>query len=164
VNSGEINLISFDGTTVANPAQALTADLHATTGKWYAIDGATGALVAATLGTPVAGSVRYAAAASGTADFTLYRNSGGSFEGMVNSTGANPVGATALALVKAHGLYPITTGLGSDAFYLNVADERCPLRGGNWSYAASAGVFNLNCNDARSIAVGNIGGRLALIL
>jgi hypothetical protein len=164
VNSGEINLISFDGTTAANPAQAITADLHATTGKWYAIDGATGALVAATLGTPVAGSVRYAAAASGTADFTLYRNSGGSFEGMVNSTGANPVGATALALVKAHGLYPITTGLGSDAFYLNVADERCPLRGGDWSASATAGVFALDCAYARSNTAAGIGGRLALIL
>jgi hypothetical protein len=164
VNSGEINLISFDGTTAANPAQAITDDLHATTGKWYAIDGATGALVAATLGTPVAGSVRYAAAASGTADFTLYRNSGGSFEGMVNSTGANPVGAVALALVKAHGLYPITTGLGGDAFYVDVTSERCPSRGGYWGYSALAGVFTLDCTGARSTSSDGIGGRLALIL
>jgi hypothetical protein len=108
--------------------------------------------------------VRYAAAASGTADFTLYRNSGGSFEGMVNSTGANPVGAVALALVKAHGLYPITTGLGGDAFYVDVTSERCPFRGGSWSYSANAGVFSLFCFSARSVAGGGIGGRLALIL
>ena len=164
VNSGEINLISFDGTTVANPAQALTADLHATTGKWYAIDGATGALVVATLGTPVAGSVRYGNANSGTADFTLYRANGGSFEGMVNSTGVNPVGATALALVKTHGLYPAATGLSGDGFYIDVTAERCPIRGGGWDNSAFAGVFTLNCIAARAGAGAGLGGRLALIL
>ena len=161
VNSGEINLISFDGTTAANPAQAITADLHATTGKWYAIDGATGALVAATLGTPVAGSVRYAV--SGTADYTLVRNNSGSFEGMTNP-GTVPVGATALALVKAHGLYPITTGLGSDVFYIDVTSERCPIRSGHWTDSAYAGVFSLGCSNARSAAYDNMGGRLALVL
>jgi len=164
VNSGEINLISFDGTTAGNPAQAITEDLHATTGKWYAIDGATGALVAATLGAPVAGSVRYAAATSGTADYTLYRNSGGSFEGMVNSTGANPVGAAALALVKTHGLYPIASVLGGDGFWLSVAGEMCPLRGGHWSYAANAGVFALYCSSTRAATGTAFGGRLALLL
>jgi hypothetical protein len=66
--------------------------------------------------------------------------------------------------VKAHGLYPITTGLGSDAFYLNVADERCPLRGGGWYYSALAGVFYLDCYSARSVTYDTVGGRLALIL
>jgi hypothetical protein len=158
INNGEIQVIEN------NNAALSTADFGASSAEWMAIDGATGALVAATLGTPVAGSVRYAAAASGTADFTLYRNSGGSFEGMVNSTGANPVGAVALALVKAHGLYPITTGLGGDAFYVDVTSERCPLRGGHWYRSAAAGVFALLCDTARSTAHGAVGGRLALIL
>lgn len=164
VKNGEINIISFDGTTIGNPCQAITADLHASTGRWYAIDGATGALVAATLGTPVAGSVRYASAASGTADFTLYRTSGATFEGMVNSTGANPVGAVALALLKTHGLFPVTTGLGGDYFYLNAAIEALPLRGGHWTYAAGAGVFALGCNTARGTGDTGLGGRPALVL
>lgn len=163
-NSGEINLISFDGTTAANPANATAADLHPSTGKWYAIDGATGNLVAATLDAPVAGSVRYASANSGTADFTLYRSSNSSFEGMVNSTGPNPVGATALALVKTHGLYPATTGLGGDVWVLNVAGERCPSRGGYWNDSAHAGVFALGCGSARSGTGPALGGRVALVL
>lgn len=34
-----------------------------------------------------------------------------------------------------------------------------PIRGGNWNNAASAGVFNLNCNNARSNSNANIGAR-----
>lgn len=164
VNSGEINVISFDGTTIGNPALAVTADLHATTGRWFAINGATGALMAATLGSPVAGSVRYASAASGTADYTLYRTTGQTFEGMVNSTGANPVSVAALALVKTHGLFPLTGSLSGDGFWLSVAGEMCPIRGGDWNFSAVAGVFALHCTYARSSATSSLGGRLALIL
>lgn len=34
-----------------------------------------------------------------------------------------------------------------------------PIRGGNWNNSASAGVFNLNCNNARSNSNTNIGAR-----
>lgn len=34
-----------------------------------------------------------------------------------------------------------------------------PIRGGNWNNAATAGVFALNCNNARSNVNNNIGAR-----
>ena len=36
----------------------------------------------------------------------------------------------------------------------------CPIRSGDWNNSAIAGVFNLNCNNDRSNANDNIGGRL----
>lgn len=39
--------------------------------------------------------------------------------------------------------------------------KRLPIRGGNWNNGASAGVFALNLNNARSNANTNIGGRPA---
>lgn len=37
--------------------------------------------------------------------------------------------------------------------------QALPIRGGNWNNAANAGVFTLNCNNARSNANNNIGAR-----
>lgn len=39
--------------------------------------------------------------------------------------------------------------------------ERLPIRGGNWNNGASAGVFALNLNNARSNSNSNIGFRPA---
>jgi len=155
LNAGEIQIIAD------NDAALITTDFSAGSAAWKAIDGATGALVAP--GT--AGTVKYANANSGTADFTLYRASGGSFEGMVNSTGANPVSAAALTVLKAHGLYPVAAaGLGSDVFYLDVTSERVPLRGGSWDNGSVAGVFALHLNLPRSTSTPGIGARPAFVL
>ena len=92
---------------------------------WKAIDGATGALVAP--GT--AGTVKRSLSASGTADWTIYCGNGVAFSSAVNSTGANPVGATALQLLKQHGLFPIaSSGLGGDGYWGDVTGERLPIR------------------------------------
>lgn len=155
INAGEIQIIAD------NDAALTATDFSAASASWKAISGATGALVAP--GT--AGTVKYANANSGTADYTLYRSSGGSFEGMVNSTGANPVSTAALNLLKAHGCFPVAaSGLGSDAFYLDVTSERVPLRGGAWADGASAGVFYLNLYPARSPSYATIGARPAFVL
>lgn len=155
INNGEIHVIEN------NNAALSTADFGVSSAEWMAIDGATGALVAP--GT--AGTVKYAGANSGTADYTLYRASGSSFEGMVNSTGANPVSAAAIARLKALGLFPVApSGLGGDGFYLNVSGERLPYRGGGWLYAAIAGVFALNLSSARTGSSADIGARPAFVL
>ena len=155
VNMGEIQIHEN------NNAALFTADFAAGSAAWRAIDGATGALVAP--GT--VGTVKYAAATSGTTDFTLYRNSGGTFEGMVNSTGANPVGAAALTLLKSLCAFPhVSAGLGGDAFYLNAGIEALPLRGGSWDNSAGAGVFALHCGDPRSVVYGSFGARPAFVL
>jgi hypothetical protein len=154
MNAGEIQIIEN------NNAALSTADFGVSSAEWKAIDGATGALVAP--GT--AGTVKYANANSGAADFTLYRARGGSFEGMVNSTGANPVSAAALQLLKRHGLFPIAgSGLGGDGFYLDVTGERVPLRGGAWGNAAITGVFALSLSNPRSDADVTIGARPAFV-
>ena len=163
LNSYEINVISYDGTTIGNPALFASTDMVLSSPKWYAINGSTGALMLATAGTPTANSVRYASAASGTADYTLYCASGAAFEGMVNSTGANPVGTTALNLCKTHGLFPRATYSNGDAFYLN-AGEVIPARGGSWSNSSGAGVFALSCDAARAVSYAGLSARPALLL
>ena len=143
-----------------NDAAADAADLSSATGPWRAIAGATGALVAP--GT--AGTVHYADANSGTADYTLYRSSGQSFEGMANSTGASPVGADALALCKALGLFPIDSSLGGDVVYIKMSGERVPFRGGNWYNGAAAGVRALSLGNARSRSLAFLGVRPAFVV
>jgi hypothetical protein len=152
---GEIQIIE-------NNDAALTAtDFSATSAAWKAVDGATGTLVAP--GT--AGTVKYASANSGTADYTLYRASGSSFEGMVNTTGAAPVSAAAIAKLKALGLFPVApSGLGGDGFYLSVSGERLPFRGGDWGSAAITGVFALFLSSDRTFSLAYIGARPAFVL
>lgn len=153
LNAGEIQIMEN------NDAAASTADFSAGSAAWKAIDGATGVLVAP--GT--AGTVKYANANSGTADFTLYRSSGSSFDGMANSTGANPVSAAALQVLKRYGLFPIAASLGGDGFYLDVTGERVPIRGGHWTDAAFAGVFALVLSNPRSLSYADIGARPAFV-
>lgn len=144
-----------------NDAAQHTLDLSAASSLWQAIDGATGALVAP----GSAGTVRYASASSGTADYTLYCNSGSDFSSTQNSTGANPVGTAALERLKALGLFPIASqGLGGDGLYLNDAGERLPCRGGSWSSAGGAGVFALDLRHTRSNSRASIGARPAFVL
>lgn len=155
VNNGEIQVLAN------NDAALVTADFSAGSAAWMAIDGSTGALVAP----GSAGTVRYAATNTGTADYTLYRANGSSFEGMVNSTGVNPVSAAALTLLKSLCLFPIAaSGLGGDGFWLNAAIEALPVRGGNWTSAAFAGVFALLCNNPRTYSSGLLGARPAFVL
>ena len=152
VNNDEIQIIP------GNDAALVATDMSATSTAWKAIDGATGALVAP----GSAGTVKYAT--SGTADYTLVRGSGQSFEGMTNPGATNPVSAAALQLLKQHGLFPVANfGLGSDNFYLTMTGERLPLRGGYWINGATAGVFALSLNDVRSVAYSSIGCRPAFV-
>ena len=153
LNAGEIQIIEN------NNAALSTADFGASSAEWKAVGGATGTLVAP----GSAGTVKYANANSGTADFTLYRSSGSSFEGMANSTGANPVSAAALQVLKRYGLFPIAASLGGSVFYLDVTGERVPFRGGGWSDAAFAGVFALYLNGARSVSNAYVGARPAFV-
>ena len=165
VVAGEIHVIEN------NDAAAAVADLSATSAAWKAIDGATGGLITPTFTGSIAGgdyapttpnSVRYAL--SGTANYTLVRASGSSFEGMTNP-GATPVGATALQVLRRHGLFPVaSTGLGGDGFWIDVTGERLPIRGGSWNIAASSGVFALYLNFVRSSVSSSVGARPAFVL
>ncbi len=152
VNNDEIQIITN------NNAALNATDMGAASAAWKSIDGATGALVAP----GSAGVVKYAT--GGTADYTLVRSSGSSFEGMTNPGAVNPVSAAALQLLKQHGLYPVAnTGLGGDGFYLAMTGERLPFRGGSWGYSAIAGVFGLCLDVGRSSAFTILGARPAFV-
>lgn len=157
---GEIHILE-------NNNGALNAtDMGVNSAAWRAIDGSNGNLV----NPGSANTVKYAT--SGTAAYTLVRASGSSFEGMTNP-GTTPVGAAALALMRAYGLFPVASQLGGtiaapatngDGFFINLAGERLPVRGGNWLVGAGAGVFALALNRARSSVGTDDGARPAFVL
>ena len=68
-------------------------------------------------------------------------------------------------LAKALLLYPDEPNgdYGGDYHGLNTSGERLPLCGGYWSDTSNAGVFNVNLNNPRTNANGNIGFRSALL-
>lgn len=162
---GELQVIAGNDSALA------ATDLSATSAAWMAIDGESGLLVAPTFTGSIAGgsyvattpnSVRMAA--SGTAAYTLVRNSGGSFEGITNP-GSPPVSAAALVTLKRFGLFPVSSsGLGGDGFWFDVNGERLAVRGGYWRDALAAGVSALSAHDVRSGAYGNLVGRPAFVL
>ena len=74
-------------------------------------------------------------------------------------------GITAPEILKALALFPAdTTGYEGDLFYGNNAATEClACRGGQWAYAAVAGVFAFNSASARSYVGPSIGFRSAYI-
>lgn len=170
---GEIQIIA------GNNAALSTTDLSSTSPEWKAINGANGMLITPTYTGSIAGgnyapttnnSVRLAE--GGTANYTLVRPSGQSFEAMTNP-GTTPVGATALALLKTIGLFPVAPLLGGtiaaptangDGIWFTQTDERLQFRGGNWSNGGNAGLFAMNLSVARTSADLTIGGRPAFVL
>jgi hypothetical protein len=191
VVAGEIQLFSsngtsFDNNTLALPASAMAGNSFGTGANagWYAINGATGAPLVPTYTGSISaagvlssyvvttvGSVRYATATSAQ-DYTFWRASGQSFEAMAQGTGAQ-VSGTALAVCKAHGIFPAASLLGGtiaapvangDGFYLSTTIEALPIRGGTFNNSSLSGVFALNCSNPRSHASSHVGARPALIL
>lgn len=163
--AGEIQIIENN-----NGATLSAADLGPTSSLWRAIR-SDGALVTPTFTGSIAGghyvattpeSVRIAG--SGTANHTLVRASGASFEGMTNP-GAVPVAAGGLAVLRRYGLFPIAgSGLGSDGFWGDFAGERLPIRGGDWFNGARCGVFALHLGSARASAYWHLGSRPAFAI
>ncbi len=152
LNNGELQIIAN------NDAALVATDMTAASAAWKAIDGSTGALVAP----GSVGTVKYAQ--SGSADYTLVRASGASFDGITNP-GANPVSVAAIQLLKQHGLYPVAnTGLGSDGIWTTLTGEMLPIRGGAWGNAATSGVFALVLSNVRAGTGTNIGCRPAFVI
>ena len=150
IYDGEIQI------TTNNDSLLNATDLSSGSTAWKAIDGETGNLV--TPGT--AGTIKYAVI--GTADYTAVCVNGTQFSGMTNP-GTNPVSATALSLLKAHGLFPIGAALGGDVFFVTLGGERLPFRGGSWLNGSGSGVFSLNLNNPRSNIYNALGARPAFV-
>ena len=153
--NGEIQVIAD------NNASKLAIDLGATSAEWKAINGETGNLVTPDGSGTTAGTIKYAD--GGTADYTI---NGSNFGGIRNLSTTKPVTAAALARLKALCLYPHienTASYNGDYFAKTMTDERLPIRGGSWFYAASAGVFALYLNNARSSTGTTVGARPAFV-
>lgn len=153
--NGEIQVIAD------NNASKLAINLGAASTEWKAIDGETGNLVTPDGSGTTAGTIKYAD--GGTADYTI---NGSNFGGIRNLSTTKPVTAAALARLKALCLYPHTENTASyngDYFAKTMTDERLPIRGGAWNYAASAGVFALYLHYVRTSANTTIGARPAFV-
>lgn len=154
--NGEIQIIEN------NNAAKLAIDLGAASTEWKAIDGATGNLVTPDGSGATPGTVKFAASGT-TADYTIY---GASFGAIKNLSTVNPVSAAALSKLKALCLFPVVDAVATfngDGLYLNLTIEAIPIRGGGWSNGATAGVFFLSLNNARSFAIASIGSRPAFV-
>jgi hypothetical protein len=154
--NGEIQVIEN------NNAAKLTIDLSATSTQWKAIDGATGELVAPLGGGATPGTVKFAASGT-TADYTI---NGSSFGAIKNLSTTKPVSVAALNKLKALCLFPHIDAVATfndDGLWLNLTIEAQPVRGGNWSIGATAGVFFLILNNARSYSGASIGSRPAFV-
>lgn len=153
--NGEIQVIAD------NNASKLAIDLGAASTEWKAINGETGNLVTPNGNGTTVGTIKYAD--GGTADYTI---NGSNFGGIRNLSTTKPVTAVALARLKALCLYPLvedTALFNSDYFGKSITGETPPLRGGNWSYAATAGVFSLYLGYARSSTHATVGARPAFV-
>ena len=153
--NGEIQVIAD------NNASKLAINLGAASTEWKAIDGATGNLVTPDGAGTTVGTIKYAD--GGTADYTI---NSGSFGAIRNLSTTKPVTAVALARLKALCLYPHienTASYNGDYFGKSITGETLPIRGGNWNYAAAAGVFSLYLANARSSTSTSLGARPAFV-
>ena len=153
--NGEIQVIAD------NNASKLAIDLGAASTEWKAINGETGNLVTPDGSGTTAGTIKYAD--GGTADYTI---NGSSFGAIRNLSTTKPVTAAALARLKALCLYPHTENTASyngDYFSKSMTGETLTRRGGHWFSTATAGVFHLDLNGARSLMTPSIGARPAFV-
>lgn len=153
--NGEIQVIAD------NNAANHTIDLGETSPQWKAINGETGNLVTPGGAGTTVGTIKYAD--GGTADYTI---NGSNFGGIRNLSTTKPVTAVALARLKALCLYPLvedTALFNGDYFAKTITSERLSLRGGDWTLAASSGVFALSLNSARSNTYEGLGARPAFV-
>lgn len=154
---GEIQIIPYANCMRAN------CDMGESSTEWKAIK-ADGTLV--TPGT--AGTLKYDYVSGKVTLCTTITNtvgeeangtgSGSQFQSMAAASGV-----TAPQILKELALFPADAdGYEGDYFYLNNgAAERFPIRGGNWSIGASAGVFYTYLDHARSNVGASIGFRSA---
>ena len=92
-------------------------------------------------------------------DSTTDQGNGGQYKDMTLVSGLSAAPELAKALL----LYPDEPGgdYGGDYHYVNTVGERLPLCGGGWNSTSSAGVFNVNLGNPRSLSISGIGFRSA---
>jgi hypothetical protein len=149
LKDGEIQILVNNN--AANPA----ADMTLASASWQAIlrDGTiVSPGTADTLKFDSSGNVTNAASTSGSGSHA--------FE---TQTLVSPVvtGDAGVALLRKLGIIPYTTGYNSDHFWFNNSGEFVPIRGGDCSYGATAGVSSLYVSNGRGDSGWAVGFRLA---
>ena len=176
IKNGEIQIIPYGN------CFRLDCSMSATSAEWKAIM-PDGTLVAP--GT--AGTLKYDNTVAGDATKTSHgiggpvfisttrehpMYTGGDTDEYFAEVGNNPImqnltakaGVNVPQILKAYGLFPVDNELNSDGFWCRNYGERLPLRGGDaWGYGASAGVFALTFDDARSHCSIYVGFRAAFV-
>lgn len=146
----------------------------ASSSAWRAIKASDGSLVAPDGNGTTTGTIKLnVAAGKAVWDSTISdqkdEGRGCSFKDI---TASSAVGDAAKLILMSLALMPDTalTGDGVDATYgndyfwfNNGAEERCPIRGGNWGNGAIAGVFSLDLGNPRSSSSWSFGGRSAFV-
>jgi len=72
-------------------------------------------------------------------------------------------GVTVPNMLKLLGIAPVDASHGADGLWIRNYGERLPLRGGDWYYGSTAGVFALNLNYPRTYSGSNVGFRAAFV-
>lgn len=157
--NGEIQVIEN------NNAAILTTDLSAASAEWKAIDGSNGNLITPNGYGTTPNSVKVVIGSSTTNDYTIAAPSWGNLLNVANNTGSKPVSTQALKLLKALGLFPISTTIGSyseDAqIYSSSQGETILARGNYWAGGSAAGIFSTNLSYLRTRSDLAIGSRPA---
>ena len=155
---------------------AVTADMTALSAAWRAIRLSDGALVApGTAGTAKFDSPNATTTGNGGTPIlsSAIVNRNGALGSNENTAGVcdgpfnaitQAAGVVSPAILKALGLFSHKDVTDGDRIYVRNYGERLPIRGGNWSYGANAGVRALLLNSARSHVSSDIGARPAFVL
>ena len=153
LNNGYIQIVEY------NKAALAATDLAAASAEWK------GVLVDGTLETPVDAS----------ATELKFGDAAAAGDNVINITGATWDGTNSFgrpftsieytgfpALLKELAIIPHDAGsYGGDFQYFNLNGERCPFRGGIWSYGSVGGVFGVSVANARSNSHYGVGARPA---
>ncbi|MGP3699177.1 SUMF1/EgtB/PvdO family nonheme iron enzyme [Rhodobacter sp. NSM] len=157
---GEIQILAN------NDAAATGADLSPTSTAWRAIlqngslvaPGTANTLKFDATGVGGTGSPQLATAITSQSD-------GSSSASQTFSAITAAAGVTIPPILKALALMPVaTTGMDGSRLYMRNLGERMPIRGGSWGDGASAGVWALHANSARSNANPGVGFRPAFVI
>lgn len=164
---------------VNNNAADVNNPTNETSAKWQAINASTGEYMAPensvsdTLANTYAHSKSVKLSWTGTtfqwvAQLSASLVSGNQYALFANVTASDAIGYAAKLKLRALALLPesgaTSSDYGDDGFWANTQEaERFCWRGDSWGGGSSAGVFNVNFNDPRSVAGGGDGGRLAYI-
>jgi hypothetical protein len=160
LNNGEIQLLPN------NDAADNTKDQSSTSTEWKAIKqdgslvapGTAGTLKYDSVGTPGSGTT--AAQIDDVIDYQT-DDTTHTFNSFQNLT--VDAGITVPAILKALGLFPVTTtGLGGGMWIRN-NNERLLFRGASWANSSYAGLFSMNMQRLRSYLATDIGFRIAFV-